>query len=96
MPIPLNALLMLAATLAGFMALARLFQAARSRRPKFFFPRGAPSAGSEFLAVEHARMIDAKRRLVLVRCEQHRVLLLTGGPTDLVLVTFPPAPAPAP
>jgi flagellar protein FliO/FliZ len=97
MSVPLNAILMLAATLAGFVALARLLQAMRGRfsRPDFLRWGGRlarPPAPPARLAVEQACMVDGKRRLVLVRCDGQRVLLLTGGPTDLVILSAPPAP----
>ena len=45
------------------------------------------------LAVEQAYAIDSKRRLVLARCDDQRILLLTGGPSDLVVCMLPPAGA---
>jgi flagellar protein FliO/FliZ len=41
--------------------------------------------------VETAIMLDARRRLWLVRCDGRRVLLLTGGPADLVIGWLPHA-----
>jgi flagellar protein FliO/FliZ len=37
------------------------------------------------LAVIEALAIDPRRRLHLVRCDEHTVLLLTGGTQDLVV-----------
>jgi flagellar protein FliO/FliZ len=47
--------------------------------------------GNDRLAVETAIMLDARRRLWLVRCDGRRVLLLTGGPADLVIGWLPHA-----
>lgn len=88
----LNALAMLAVTIAGFVVLAKAAQALRTRGGVAGWRGGAllgPPAASARLAVEQACMIDAKRRLLLVRCDGQRVLLLTGGPADLV-VSAPP------
>jgi flagellar protein FliO/FliZ len=37
------------------------------------------------LAVVEAMAIDPRRRLHLIRCDEHTVLLLTGGNQDLVV-----------
>jgi len=42
-------------------------------------------AAGRRLAVIEALAIDPRRRLHLVRCDQHTVLLLTGGTEDLVV-----------
>lgn len=87
----LNAFAMLAATIAGFVVLAKLVQVLRSRRLPVAWRDallGSPAAPSR-LFVEQACMVDAKRRLLLVRCDGQRVLLLTGGPADLVISTPP-------
>ena len=91
MSIYLNAFAMLLATIAGFVALAKLLQALRSRQLPIPWRGGAllaPATPSR-LVVEQACMIDGKRRLILVRCDGQRVLLLTGGPADLVVSTPP-------
>jgi hypothetical protein len=41
--------------------------------------------GTRRLAVVEYMNIDAKRRLILVRCDETEHLLLTGGPSDLVV-----------
>jgi flagellar protein FliO/FliZ len=54
----------------------------------------APRGG---LALEQALALDARRRLLLVRCGTRRVVLLTGGPQDVVVGWMDPAgdgPAP--
>jgi flagellar protein FliO/FliZ len=43
------------------------------------------------LAVEESLSLDPRRRLLLIRCEHGRVLLMTGGAADLV-VGWLPAP----
>jgi len=43
-----------------------------------------PAAGRR-LAVVEALALDPRRRLHLVRCDDHTVLLLTGGTQDLVV-----------
>ena len=37
------------------------------------------------LAVEQSLALDPRRRLLLIRCEGRRLLLLTGGPQDLLI-----------
>lgn len=52
---------------------------------------GRSGAGAgRALALEEVLALDQRRRLLLVRCETGRVLLLTGG-TDLVVGWLPPA-----
>jgi hypothetical protein len=88
MSIYANAFIMLLATIAAIVVLAKLAQAIRSRRIGLPWQMGGqarPLAMAPRLAVEQACMVDGKRRLLLVRCDEQRVLLLTGGPTDLVV-----------
>jgi flagellar protein FliO/FliZ len=93
MSIYLNAFLMLVVTVAAFVLLAKLFQAIRSRRLLPAFGINAPRAAAQRLVIEESCAVDGKRRLLLVRCDQQRVLLLTGGPADLVVSLFPALPA---
>lgn len=63
--------------------------------------RGARAAGlargsSRRLVVTEAVALDARRRIVLLRCDGRGLLLLTGGPQDLVLGWLPAAGAPEP
>ena len=51
-------------------------------------PNGAKGRG---LALEETLALDQRRRLLLVRCEGRRVLLMTGA-TDLVIGWLPPDP----
>ena len=41
--------------------------------------------GEGLLAVQDVLVLDARRRLHLIRCEQRCVLLLTGGAQDVVV-----------
>lgn len=43
-----------------------------------------PGAGGRLVLVE-AIALDPRRRLTLVRCDGREVLLLTGGPQDVVV-----------
>ena len=93
MSIYVNAALMLAATLGGIVILARVLQALRSGQGftvRTRFLTGAQSIARR-LAVEETCTVDAKRRLLLVRCGEQRVVLLTGGPADLVVTVMPAA-----
>jgi hypothetical protein len=94
MSIYLNAFVALLATVTAFVVLARLAQAIRLRQvalPWRISGLAAPAATQPRLAVEQTCVIDAKRRLLLVRCDEQLVLLMTGGPADLV-VSVRPAP----
>jgi flagellar protein FliO/FliZ len=98
MSIYFNAVVMLLVTIAAFVLLAKLMQVMRSRRLAWPWPIGGlagPIAPPSRLAVEQTCMVDGKRRLLLVRCDEQRVLLLTGGPADLVVSVLPAPPAPA-
>jgi hypothetical protein len=92
MPNYLNAILMLTLTLGVFLALAKLLQAMRSGRLVLPWQAGratrTPVAAAR-MVVEHSCMIDGKRRLLLVRCDELRIVLLTGGPADLVVSVLP-------
>lgn len=54
--------------------------------------RGFQGTGRR-LAVEEAVAVDARRRLVLARCDGRALLLLTGGTQDQVIGWLPEAPA---
>lgn len=96
MPSYLYAAAMLAATIAGFILLARLLQTVRGGTLARSWP-GGPRRGmaaASRLVIEQACPVDARRRLLLVRCDEQRVLLLTGGPADLVVSVLPPVTSP--
>ncbi len=50
--------------------------------------RRAPSHGT--LTLNASLPLDARRRLDLIGCQGHQLLLLTGGPTDIFLGWLPP------
>ncbi len=90
MSIYLNAILMLAVTIAAFGLLAKSVQAIRSKSPVWPWQNSnVPPTAAVRLSVEQICVVDSKRRLLLVRCDEQRVLLLTGGPADLVVSHFP-------
>ncbi|HEY1412429.1 MAG TPA: hypothetical protein VGF36_09815 [Rhodopila sp.] len=96
MSIYVNAFVMLVATISAFVVLAKLVQAIRLRRitlPWRVNGLAGPLATPPRLAIEQTCALDAKRRLVLIRCEEQRVLLLTGGPADLVIPLVPTPPS---
>ena len=45
------------------------------------------------LSVDASLSLDQKRRLSLVTCQGRQLLLLTGGPTDVMLGWLPPTPS---
>ena len=65
----------LAAVLALVLLSGRVASALLARRPQ---------AGRR-LALREALSLDPRRRLLLVSCDGRDALLLTGGPTDLVV-----------
>jgi flagellar protein FliO/FliZ len=56
--------------------------------------RRNPAQGA--LTLEASLSLDARRRLSLVTCQGHQLLLLTGGPTDVLLGWLPLAVAQLP
>jgi flagellar protein FliO/FliZ len=75
-----------ATTLTALAALAAVlglvWLASRAARWGGLAPR---QTGPRRLVVQDAIALDARRRLTLVRCDDHSVLLLTGGAQDLVV-----------
>ena len=57
-------------------------------------PRRGPTAG--ILSLDASLSLDPRRRLSLIGCQGHQLLLLTGGPTDVLLGWLPPGPLPLP
>ncbi len=86
MPAPLSAFLSaglsLLAVLGLIVLLGRLAAWQRDRK-------GAGSGGVDLLAREATLMLDAKRRLHLIRCANRRVLILTGGGSDVLVGWLP-------
>lgn len=92
MPNYVNAIVMLTLTLGVFLVLAKLLQAMRSGRLAVPW-RGiavtrVPLPAAR-IVVEQSCMIDGKRRLLMVRCDEQRIVLLTGGPADIVVSVLP-------
>jgi len=86
---PLSAVLALAAVV-GLILLARhllplLPAVARAAR--------GPATGGG-LALEQALPLDPRRRLLVVRCGPRRLLLLVGGPQDVVVGWLDAGPPP--
>jgi flagellar protein FliO/FliZ len=78
-------LLTAAGVLAGVLAaLALLLRGMRAA--------GLGRAAGRRLSVEEAVPLDGRRRLVLARCDGRCLLLLVGGPQDLVVGWLPPEP----
>ena len=88
----LNAIVMLLATIAAFLVLAKCLESLRGGR-LFFRWRGQGRsqslATSSRISIEQTCIIDGKRRLLMVRCDDQRILLMTGGSTDLVISVSP-------
>ncbi len=92
MSLYVNVAVMLAATIAAFLILARVSEALRAGRLSFpwhYKGRSRLPGTPSRLAIEQVCVVDGKRRLVLVRCEDQRILLMTGGPTDLIVSVSP-------
>jgi flagellar protein FliO/FliZ len=72
--------------LAGVVGLILLTRRAALLMPSLRLP-GLPGAADRAgpLRLEQTIPLDARRRLLLVRCGGRRVLLLTGGPQDVVV-----------
>ena len=73
---------MLTAVIALGAVLGLVWLASRAARLGGLAPR---KAGGHSLTVRDAIALDQRRRLHLVSCEGHDVLLLTGGEQDVVV-----------
>ena len=80
----LDLALQAAGALVAVLGLAWLAGAALRRR--------APGPGTPRLGVVTACALDARRRLVLVRCDGREALLLTGPQGDALLGWIEPGP----
>lgn len=76
------------AALAGVLILILLLSRGLRR---FGLAPAMPGQGGRRLAVLEALPIDGRRRLLLIRCDETAMLLVTGGPQDVLL----PMPATA-
>jgi flagellar protein FliO/FliZ len=75
----LTAGLALLLVLGLILALARLLRASGL----------APQTKGQRLKVQEVLAVDARRRLLILRCDGREVLLMTGGPQDLCLGWLP-------
>jgi flagellar protein FliO/FliZ len=50
----------------------------------------APQTSGQRLKLQEVLALDARRRVIILRCDGREVLLLTGGPQDLCLGWLPP------
>jgi flagellar protein FliO/FliZ len=75
-----TALVALAAVLGLIVICARAMR-------RFGLTPGPSGGAGRRLAVLEVLPLDGKRRLVLLRCDAREVLVLTGGPKDVVLQT---------
>ncbi len=50
----------------------------------------APQTAGQRLKLQEVLALDARRRVVILRCDGREVLLLTGGAQDLCLGWLPP------
>ncbi len=82
------------AALAAVVALVLLARQAVLRLPRGLGGLALPGRAG-VLAVEQVLALDARRRLLLVRCDGRRLLLLTGGAQDVSLGWLDPPPPPA-
>ena len=84
MPIPpLSSILTATGALGAVLFL--IFLTSRTARLGGFLMRPA----GKLLAIEETIALDQRRRLQLVRCENQRFLLLTGGSQDVVIDRLP-------
>ncbi len=83
---------MLTAIVALAVVLALIWVAGRLARASGLGLRRAVGRAGRTLGIEETLALDPRRRLLLVRCEERRVLLLTGGSTDLVVGWLPISP----
>lgn len=88
----LNAFVMLLATIAAFLVLAKCLESLRRGRLSYRWrgqDRSQALTASSRVVIEQTCFVDSKRRLLLVRCDNQRILLMTGGPADLVVIVSP-------
>lgn len=87
-----NSLLLAAAALAVVLGLIWLAQ--RAARAGLLPTRLIAPMADGPLAIVQVQALDPRRRLLLVRCADRHVLLLTGGPQDLVVGWLEPGRQP--
>jgi flagellar protein FliO/FliZ len=85
MPANITATTMLLSAAALALVLGLIWLAQRAARAGLLPRHLAPAAEAGRLALVSVQALDPRRRLLLVRCDGRHVLLLTGGPQDLVV-----------
>lgn len=50
----------------------------------------APQTAGQRLKLQEVLALDARRRVIILRCDGREVLVMTGGPQDLCLGWLPP------
>ena len=97
MPGPVSSLITAVLALAAVLALIGIAAAAarRSGVAVRLGTRRGGGASTSRLTLEASLALDPRRRLHLLRCADRDVLLLTGGPQDLLLGWLPPPAPPA-
>jgi flagellar protein FliO/FliZ len=80
MVIASTSILTVAVTLVAVLALIWL----AGRAARFGGLARRPASG-RILSVQDVIALDSRRRLYLIECQDHRVLLLTGGGQDVVV-----------
>ncbi|MGK7862240.1 hypothetical protein [Falsiroseomonas sp. E2-1-a4] len=75
----------LTAAAAMLAVLAALLLAGRAARAA-----GIGQRAGRHLAIEESLQLDGRRRLLLLRCDNRRLLLVTGGAQDVSLGWLPP------
>ncbi|ONG47063.1 hypothetical protein BKE38_24495 [Pseudoroseomonas deserti] len=83
---------------ALILVLALVLLAARAARRFGFAPGvpGVPRGQHRRLVLVESLALDTRRRLLLLRCDGRELLLVTGGPQDLVLQDLPRSDAAMP
>lgn len=72
-------------TAAGALVAVLVMIAAAARLARCGGFAAQRTSSGRTLAIEETVALDARRRLVLVRCSNDQVLLLTGGAQDVVV-----------
>jgi len=83
--------LLVIAVLGGIVALVLISRRVLLMLPARFGAGGMMARGG-MLAVEQTIALDARRRVVLLRCGERRIILLTGGAQDVVVGWLPDQP----
>lgn len=79
------------AALAAVIGLVLLARSGLALLPRRLGGLAVPGRGGA-LVLEQVLALDARRRLIVVRCEGRRLLLMTGGTQDISLGWLDPPP----